>query len=122
MYPRLRLPYTLNGLSDTDIVRLELVQTQADGEGGGVQAPPEQLAQAGVRAVGNVVDDDLLEAHVGVQQDAAAEDGVHGGVQGAGSEGSDGERDETEGKAALEDPVVGALGGVGLGNGGGIVD
>jgi hypothetical protein len=38
----------------------------------------------------------LLESDVGVGDDQRAQDGVHDGVEGAGGEGSDGERDEAD--------------------------
>ena len=78
--------------------------------------------EAGVRALGNVVDDDGLEANVGVQEQSRAQDGVEGGVERAGSEGSDGERDERGSEKALESPVVGAVGGVGVGDRSRVVD
>lgn len=78
--------------------------------------------EAGVRALGNVVDDDGLEANVGVQEHGRAQDGVEGGVQRAGSEGGDGERDERGGEEALKSPVVGAMGGVGVGDRRRVVD
>lgn len=84
------LPNTLDSLRDTDVVCLKLVQTNAYSQGGGVQSPPEQLAQTGVSLLGDVVDDDGLETDVGMDEDGGAEDRVHGGVEGAGSEGRDG--------------------------------
>jgi hypothetical protein len=38
----------------------------------------------------------LLESDVGVGDNQRAQDGVHDGVEGAGGEGSDGERDEAD--------------------------
>jgi hypothetical protein len=59
---------------------------------------------------------------VRVEEDRAAEDGVHGRVKGAGGEGGDSKRDKTGGNEALEGPVVGAVGGAGSGNGSWVVD
>lgn len=78
--------------------------------------------ELGPAALGNVVGDDLLEAHVGVQEDSAAQDRVGEGVQGAGSEGGDGEGHQGGGEDALGRPVVRALGGIGLRNGSRVVD
>lgn len=49
-----------------------------------------------------------------VEEDDGAEDGVQGRVEGAGSERSDAQRDETGGEETLEGPVVGAVSGAGL--------
>lgn len=57
-----------------------------------------------------------------VQEDGGAQDGVGGGVERAGGEGSNGEGHETGGEEALKGPVVGAVGGAGVGNGDGVVD
>lgn len=119
---RLSLPHPLDGLRNTNVVGLKLVQANADGQRGEVEPPPEEPTEVGPGLLRNVVDDDLLEAHVGVQQDGAAEDGVEGGVERAGGEGGDGEGDEAGGEQALGGPVVGALGGVGRRDGGRVVD
>lgn len=57
-----------------------------------------------------------------VQEDGGAQDGVGGGVERAGGEGSNGERHEAGGEEALKGPVVGAVGGAWRGNGGRVVD
>ncbi|KAL3958645.1 hypothetical protein ACCO45_006807 [Purpureocillium lilacinum] len=88
---RLCSPNPSDGLRDAHVVGLKLVQADADGDGRGVEQPPEALAEAGVSLLGDIVDENLLEAEVRVQQHGAAEDGVHGGVEGAGGEGSDGQ-------------------------------
>lgn len=116
------LPDLLNSLGNTNIVGLKLIQSHADGDGRQVQAPPEDLSQAGVAGLGDVVDDDGLEANMRVQQDGGAQDGVGGGVERAGGEGSNGEGHEAGGEEALKGPVVGAVRGVGVGNGDGVVD
>lgn len=59
---------------------------------------------------------------MGVEEEDAAEDGVEGGVEGARGEGGDGQGNEAGGEEALEGPVVGAVGGAGLRNGGRVVD
>lgn len=59
---------------------------------------------------------------MGVEEEDTAEDGVESRVERAGSEGSDGQGDETGGEETLESPVVGTVGRVGLGDGSGIVD
>lgn len=71
---------------------------------------------------GDVVDNNLLEAHVGVEEENAAEDGVESRVERASGEGSDGQGDEAGGEETLECPVVGSVGGVGIGNGSRVVD
>lgn len=108
------LPDPLDSLCDTHIVRLELVQSHADGDGCQVQGPPECLVEAGPAALGDVVGDDLLEAHVRVEEDGTAEDRIGERVEGPGGERGDGEGDERCGEEALGGPVVGAVGGVGL--------
>lgn len=57
-----------------------------------------------------------------VHHDGGTESGIGDGVEGARGEGSNGERNEAESKSALEGPVVRALGGVRLGDGGGVVN
>lgn len=116
------LPYPLDGLRDTNVVGLELVQANADRQRRRVQRPPRELAELSVRPVGNVVGDDGLEAQVGVDEDRGTQDGVHGGVDGAGREGSEGERDEAGSEEAVEGPVVGAVGRVRLGDRSRVVD
>lgn len=59
-------PDTLDGLGHTNIVGLELVQPNTDGDGGDVEKPPEDLAQTRMCSVGNVVDKDGLKADMGV--------------------------------------------------------
>lgn len=59
---------------------------------------------------------------MGVEEEDAAEDGIEGGVQRTRGEGGDGQGDEAGGEEALEGPVVGAVGGAGLRNGGRVVD
>jgi hypothetical protein len=59
---------------------------------------------------------------VGVEEEDTAEDGVESRVEGASSEGSDGQGDEAGGEETLEGPVVGTVGGVGLGDGSRVVD
>lgn len=102
----LSLPHSLDRLSDTNIIGLKLVQTNTDSDSSQVQPPPENLAQAGISLLGDVVDDDLLEAHVGVEEHGGAEDGIHGGVEGARGKGDDGDGDEAGGEEAFEGPVV----------------
>lgn len=59
---------------------------------------------------------------MGVEEENTGEDSVGGGVERASGEGGDGQGDETGGDETIEGPVVGALGGVGLGDGGRVVD
>jgi hypothetical protein len=105
-YPTLCLPKSLDSLSDTDVIGLKLVQANADGDSRQVQTPPEELSQAGVGSLGNVVDDYGLEADVRVQEDGRAQDGVGGGVERTGGKGRNGERHEAGGEEALKGPVV----------------
>lgn len=78
--------------------------------------------QTGVLALGDVVDNARLEAEVGVDEETGAENGVEGRVQGTSSEGSDSQGGDTSSEEALEGPVVRTVGGVGLRNGGRVVD
>jgi hypothetical protein len=100
------LPESLKGLRDTNIVGLKLVQAHANSDSRNVQTPPEDFSQAGVALLGDVVNDDGLEADVRVQEDGGAQDGVGGGVERSRGEGRNGEGHEAGGKDALEGPVV----------------
>lgn len=115
-------PNSLDKLSNTNIVCLELVDTNTDGQGRNVEAPPEELVKTGMCSLGDIVDDGLLDTQVGVDEEETGEDGIGGGVEGAGSEGSDGDGDEAGGEESLEGPVVGAVGGAGLRNRSWVVD
>lgn len=119
---RLSLPDALDGLGKTDIGGLELVKGKADEDGSGVKAPGEELASSGDALLGNVVDNDVAEAGVGVDEDGGGEDGVHGGVERASGEGSDGQGNKTGGDDTVEGPVVGTMGRRGGRNRGGGVD
>jgi hypothetical protein len=57
-----------------------------------------------------------------VEEENAAEDGVESRVKRASGEGSDGQRDEAGGEETLECPVVGSVGGIGIGDGSRVVD
>lgn len=118
---RSSLPDALDGLSKTDIGGLELVKGKANEDGSGVKAPGKDLAGLGDALRGNVVDNDVAEASVGVDKDGGGEDGVHGGVERAGGEGSDGQGNETGGDDTVEGPVVGAMRRRGRGNLDGVV-
>ena len=119
---RLSLPDALDGLGKTDIGGLELVKGKANEDGGGVEAPGEELAGGGNALLGDVVDNDVAEAGVGVNKDGGGEDGVHGRVERAGGEGSDGQGDKAGGDDTVEGPVVGAMRRRGGGNLDGVVD
>ena len=125
-HPRSSLPLCrpepLDSLSHTNVVRLKLVQAHANSNGCEVEPPPEELAQLRPGLLRDVVDDDGLEADVRVEEGYAAEDGVHSRVHGARGEGGDGEGHEAGSQKTLSQPVVGALGRVGLGDRGGVVD
>lgn len=104
--PSLCLPDSLDSLSDANVIGLKLVQANANSDSRQVQAPPEELSQTWVGSLGNVVNDDGLEADVGVQEDGGAQNGVGGGVERAGGKGRDGERHEAGGEETLKGPVV----------------
>lgn len=106
LHHTLCLPDSLDSLSDADVIGLKLVQANANSDGRQVQTPPEELSQAGIGSRGDVVNDDGLEADVGVQQDGRAQDGVGGGVERTGGKGRNGERHEAGGEEALKGPVV----------------
>lgn len=92
LIPLLRrsLPDPLDGLGQADVVGLELVQADADEDGGAVEEPHGRLAGLGVLARGDVVDDDGLDAEVAVDEQQRAQDGVEPRVQGAAREGGQG--------------------------------
>lgn len=84
------LPNSLDSLSHTNVIRLKFIQAHTNQQGSSIQAPPESLAKLGPSLLGNIINDNLLEAHVGVEEDGTADDGIHGGVDGTGGEGGDG--------------------------------
>lgn len=118
---RLCLPNAAQCLGDTNIVRLKLVKTHGGGQGEATEKPHEEAVELGYTLRTEVVGDGgtggilvrvhsqsskhnmrncaqwavLLETDVGVDDYKTAENGVHNGVEGTGSEGSDGERNET---------------------------
>lgn len=96
-------------LGQADVVGLKLVQAHTDDGGGDVEQPHGGLAGLGHAALGQVVGDDVLEAEVRMQQQRAAQDGVHDGVVGAGGEGRDSQRHQAGGQDALKGPVVVAV-------------
>lgn len=72
--------------------------------------------------LGDVIDDDGLNTHVGVDEDRSAEEGIQGGVERAGGEGCEGKGHQGCGQSALEGPVVVAVGWGWCRDGRGIVD
>lgn len=118
----LSLPQSLDGLGDADIAGLVLVEGKADNDGGGVEAPDGSLAGPGCSVLRNVIDDDVLEAGVRVDEEGGAQDGIHGGVERAGGERSDGKGDQGRSDETVKGPVVGAVRGRRGRYGGSIVD
>lgn len=116
------MPQLADELGDADIVGLKLVQAQADEGRDSVEAPGESLAGGGEALLGDVVGDEDLEAEVGVDEQEGAQDGVGGGVERAGGEGSDGQGHDAGGDEALKAPVIGAVAGIRCGDGGSVVD
>ena len=114
-------PDTTQSLGHTNIVCLELVQTNSGGEGECAQEPVAGSAELGHTGRREVVDDGGLESDVRVGDDQRAQDGVHDGVEGTSGERSEGERDQADADQSLKRPVVAALGGVGFGNGSRVV-
>lgn len=82
-------PKPLGSLDQANVRRLELVQTYTSQDGGCVQKPVAGPAQVGVSLLRNVVDNDGLDTHVRVDEQGSGEQGIQGGVQGAGGEGRD---------------------------------
>ena len=107
----LRIPDTLNSLGKANIIGLELVQADPDKHGGAVEGPPEELADGGEAFYGNIVDNDGLEADVGVDEDGAAENSIQNGVDTARGERRNGQGHETGGEEPLKRPVVRAMAG-----------
>jgi hypothetical protein len=114
MHRHLRLPHTLDGLRHTNVIRLELVETDSGGESECTQKPVQERTELGDTTLGEVVNDggpveyeyliqeqrtalteDVLETDVGVNNQERAENGIHDRVQGAGSERSDSKGDQT---------------------------
>lgn len=52
------MPDPLNGLRDTDIIRLELVQANSNKNGTRLEAPHEDFAPERDAVLGKVIDDD----------------------------------------------------------------
>lgn len=118
----LRPPNPLDRLRQANVIRLELVQPHTDKRRRGAESPVESALRLGVLARGDVVGDDVLEAHVRVEEERAAEDGVEARVEGAGGKRSESEGHEAQGEGAVESPVVGAVGGIALLLDDGIID
>jgi len=120
--PHLCLPDALDSLSKADVVGLVLVEGKADNDSSGVQTPAEGLACPRHSVLGNVVNNDVLEAGVGVDEEGGAEGSVEDGVDGASGERREGNGDQGSGNETVKGPVVGAVAGIGWGDGGGVVD
>ena len=84
--PQSSLPNALDSLDDADVVCLELVQANGDEDGGGVETPDEEPADARHALLWHVVNHDCLEAYVRVHQDGGAEDGVESRARRTGRE------------------------------------
>lgn len=76
----LSLPDLLNELGETNVVGVELVDTE-DGAGGGeAEEPAGTVAEGAELALVDVVVDTGGEAHVGVGDEGDAEDAVNDGL------------------------------------------
>lgn len=100
--PPLRGPQLADSLCDANIVCLERVQSNTHKHGPGAESPHGRVADEWHTLLGEVVDDARLETNVRVDDQQGAEDRVGDGVQRAGGEGRNGERDEAGG----DDPRV----------------
>lgn len=120
--PHLCLPDALDSLSEADVVGLVLVEGKADNDSGSVQTPDRDLACPRHSVLGNVINNDVLEAGVGVNEEGGAEGGVEDGVEGASGERSEGNGNQGSGNETVEGPVVRTVARIGWGNGGGVVD
>lgn len=96
-------------MREPNIIRLKLVKSNADKHRRKLQAPHEELPDAGHPLVRDIVNDECLEADVGVDEDARDEYRVQEWIVYAGNERREGQRDETGGQKALEGPVVAAV-------------
>lgn len=116
------MPQLADKLRDANVVRLKLVQAQAYERRDRIQAPGQAPGRAWEPPLGDVVGDEHLQAEVRVDEQQRAEDGVGGRVERAGGKGRDGQGHNACGDEALKGPVVGAVAGVRVGDGGGVVD
>ena len=109
VFPRLCLPHSPKALRHTNIIRLELVQSNGRGESEDAQEPAAKRTGFRHTLLGEVVDDgcpglsvshissppflgvifNVLESNVRVEDQERAESGIRDGVKAAGSERSD---------------------------------
>lgn len=118
----LSVPDLLDGAGESDILGLELIETVESNGGSSVQQVQGVVVHGAVDSLGDVVGNARLETKLGVDQKSSTESGVQNGRDGAGGEGQNGHGDEADHEDSLKGPVVGALGGVGGGDGRGVVD
>lgn len=113
----------IKALSLTDVVRVELVNTNERTEGGRLQRPAGRRTRPGELSRVGVVDQARVEPDVGVDDERSTEHAVEDRVGGGrDSKGGQGDGDQSDGEKSLELPVVGSVGFVGFGEGGSVVD
>jgi len=66
-----RMPYSLDGLGQTDIIRLEFIEADANDDSSEVQEPAKNLPHGRMLPCWDVVDDKCLEADVRVNQECS---------------------------------------------------
>lgn len=108
------LPDPFDGLGQTNVSRLKLVQRQTDHDGGRIETPGEDFAGAWCALLGDVIGDDVLESGVRVDEEGGAQEGIEGRVQRASGKWRDGQRDKGGSDEPVKGPVVGAVRGRGL--------
>lgn len=114
-------PNPLDGLGNTNVVGLKLVEAVGDEKSESSQNPGQKCTHTGNAPGREVVNDASIEANVGVNDEQTAENRVGNGIQRASSEGSDAERDESSRDESLKSPVIAAVGGRWLWHRGGVV-
>lgn len=103
------LPDPLDALSQTHVICLKFVQSDANKNSSGLQCPVECLPRLWQLTSWDVIGHDGFESNVRMNENGCAEDGICGWVECASGEGCDGQWDDSNRDQTLECPVVGTV-------------
>ena len=106
----------------TDFIDLELVYADEYDDGSNSQSPMEEDVKLWVMSLRNIIDDHGIESNMWMNYDWSADQSIEDGGSWSSDEGSDDERDESEGEGTLECPMIWAMGFMWFGNWDGIID